>query len=176
MDWPFRAIFVTFVALLAAGWLVNVLTNPAYVMDLGTGSLKWVSAGCAVTAILNAALGYLGGRYWGGTAVVAASAFSLAVGYVIVLAAYHSQTGVPLLNSSRKQVLRSYSRASLAPRSSFHFFPCPLGACEFRFRDGLHAHRALGNHRDSYVDASAAQAFVSLGVFEDARMTRTVTR
>jgi O-antigen/teichoic acid export membrane protein len=88
-------VFVTFVALLAAGWLVNVLSNPAYVVDLGTGALKWVSVGCAVTAILNAALGFVAGFYWGGTAVVAASVFSLAIGYAIVLAAYHLENRVP---------------------------------------------------------------------------------
>jgi O-antigen/teichoic acid export membrane protein len=91
----FEPIFVTFVALLAAGWLVNVLSNPAYVVNLGTGALKWVSVGCAVTAILNAGLGFLAGIYWGGTAVVAASVFSLAVGYLIVLGSYHVDNRVP---------------------------------------------------------------------------------
>jgi O-antigen/teichoic acid export membrane protein len=91
----FEPVFITFVVLLAAGWLTNILANPAYVVDLGTGALKWVSAGCAVTAILNAALGYFGGKHWGGTAVVAASVFSLAFGYMIVLASYHLENHVP---------------------------------------------------------------------------------
>lgn len=82
-------IFVEFVALLAAGWLVNILANPAYVVDLGTGALRWVSIGCAATAILNPALGYFGGKYFAGTAVVAASVFSLILGYAVVLIAYH---------------------------------------------------------------------------------------
>jgi O-antigen/teichoic acid export membrane protein len=84
----YEPIFIQFVALLAFGWLVNVLSNPAYVVDLGTGSLRWVSVGCAVTAVLNLAFGYSAGRHVGGAAIVAASAMSLALGYAIVLVAY----------------------------------------------------------------------------------------
>jgi O-antigen/teichoic acid export membrane protein len=88
-------VFVLFVALLAAGWLVNILSNPAYVVDLGTGALRWVSVGCGVTAISNPALGYFAGKYLGAAAVVAVSALSLILGYAIVLAAYHLENRVP---------------------------------------------------------------------------------
>lgn len=88
-------VFVSFVALLACGWLVNVLANPAYVMDLGTGRLRWVSMGCATTGILNATLGFLGGKYFGGMAVVASVVISLICGYLIVLVSYHRESGVP---------------------------------------------------------------------------------
>ena len=83
--------FVAFVALLGMAWLINVLSNPAYVVDLGTGALRWVFIGCSLTAILNLGLGFLAGRYFGGTAVVAASALSLALGYIIIVVAYHLQ-------------------------------------------------------------------------------------
>jgi O-antigen/teichoic acid export membrane protein len=91
----YEPVFVTFVALLAGGWLVNILSNPAYVVDLGTGALRWVSIGCACTAILNPALGYFAGRYFGGVAVVAVSALTLILGYAIVLGAYHLQNRAP---------------------------------------------------------------------------------
>lgn len=91
----YEPVFVTFVALLAAGWFVNILSNPAYVVDLGTGALRWVSIGCAATALLNATLGALGGMHWGGTAVVAASVLSLILGYAIVLVSYHVENRVP---------------------------------------------------------------------------------
>jgi len=64
-------------------------------VDLGTGALRWVSIGCATTAVLNPALGYFAGRYFGGAAVVAVSALSLILGYAIVLAAYHRENRVP---------------------------------------------------------------------------------
>lgn len=85
----YEPVFVEFVAILCAGWLVNALANPAYVVDLGTGALRWVSFGCVSTAVLNAGLGFLAGWRLGGPAVVAAAAFSLACGYLVVLVAYH---------------------------------------------------------------------------------------
>jgi O-antigen/teichoic acid export membrane protein len=100
----YQPAFVRFVALLAAGWLVNVLANPAYVFDMGTGALRWVSIGCLATGILNAGLGFvLGGRF-GATAVVAISASTLAIGYTIILISYHVQNRASL--------------AILAPRES----------------------------------------------------------
>jgi O-antigen/teichoic acid export membrane protein len=98
-------IFVHFVALLAAGWIVNILANPAYVVDLGTGALRWVSIGCGITAALNAALGFVAGKYITGTAVVGAYVFSLILGYAVVIAAYHIENRVPL--------------AELLPKESF---------------------------------------------------------
>jgi O-antigen/teichoic acid export membrane protein len=100
--------FVEFVAILAAGWLVNVLTNPAYVVDLGTGALKWVSIGCVAAAALNAGLGFAAGVRFGGIGVVAATAVSQAVGYVIVLVAYHIENRVAFC-----QLLPHESRAVL---------------------------------------------------------------
>jgi O-antigen/teichoic acid export membrane protein len=90
----YQPIFVRFVVILAAGWLVNVLSNPAYVVDLGTGALRWISIGCATTAILNLVLGFFLGKYFGGTAIVAASVLSLALGYILVLVSYHIENRV----------------------------------------------------------------------------------
>ena len=91
----YESAFVRFVALLAAGWLVNVLANPAYVFDLGIGRLQWVSIGCAATAILNTGLGFMIGSRFGATAVVAVSAASLAAGYILILATHHLQNNLP---------------------------------------------------------------------------------
>lgn len=93
----YEAAFVEFVAILSAGWLVNVLSNPAYIVDLGTGALRWVSVGCVVTAILNALLGSLAGHFSGGIAVAGACAFSLACGYCIIVTAYHLQNHAPFI-------------------------------------------------------------------------------
>ncbi len=107
----YEPIFVEFVTILAAGWLVNVLTNPAYVVDLGTGALKWVSVGCVAAAMLNAGLGFMAGTRFGGIGVVAATALSQAVGYLILLVAYHLENRVTfrelLPGESRAVVLAS---------------------------------------------------------------------
>lgn len=91
----YEPVFMEFVALLAIGWLVNVLSNPAYVVDLATGALRWVAAGCALTAFLNVALGAVLGDVLGGPAVVIASVSSLIVGYAIILGAYHIENRIP---------------------------------------------------------------------------------
>jgi O-antigen/teichoic acid export membrane protein len=96
----YEPVFVLFVAILAAAWLVNVLSNPAYVLDLGTGALRWVSIACVGTAVINAGLGFFAGMHGarlaeGGLAVVAASAFSLACGYIVVAVSYHVKNDVP---------------------------------------------------------------------------------
>jgi O-antigen/teichoic acid export membrane protein len=87
-------IFLEFVALLSAGWLVNVLSSPAYVIDLGTGALRWVSAGCLLTAVLNAGLGLAAGRFFGIMGVVLASVSSLAIGYALIVIQYHVENRV----------------------------------------------------------------------------------
>lgn len=91
----YEAAFVEFVAILSAGWLINVLSNPSYVVDLGLGALRWVSVGCVTTAVLNAILGSVAGRYMGAVAVAGACAFSLACGYCIIVVAYHLQNHAP---------------------------------------------------------------------------------
>jgi O-antigen/teichoic acid export membrane protein len=106
--------FVEFVCLLAAAWLINVLSNPAYAAALGTGRLRWVSLGCITTAILNAGLGFAAGAHFGGRAVVLANAVSLAAGYLIVLAAHHLENRVPF--------------AQLLPRESSGVFGASLAA------------------------------------------------
>jgi len=114
-------VFIVFVALLAFGWLINVLCNPAYVFDLATGSLHWVSIGCAVTALLNTGLGFLAGRFFGPTATVAAAVISLSVGYLMILIAHHSQT-----HESFRILLPSESRVVLTLSAIGVFVLLPL--------------------------------------------------
>lgn len=90
----YEPLFIEFVALLAAGWLVNVLSNPAYVVALGTGALRWISIGCVLTAALNAGLGVVAGKFFGGPAVVAASVASLIFGYALIITEYHIRNRV----------------------------------------------------------------------------------
>ena len=85
----YEAMFVRFVGILALGWLANILCNPAYVVDLGVGSLRWVSVGISTTAVLNLGLGFAAGKWMGPSAIVAAGAISLAAGYIMILIAYH---------------------------------------------------------------------------------------
>lgn len=90
----YDSLFIEFVALLAAGWLVNVLSNPAYVVALGTGALRWISIACGLSAALNAGLGFVAGKFFGGPAVVVATVASLMFGYALIITEYHIEHGV----------------------------------------------------------------------------------
>lgn len=91
----YESVFIEIVAMLAAAWLVNALSNPAYVVDLATGALRWVTIGCMFTAILNVVLGLVLGKAFGGIAVVVACVSSLILGYAAILVAYHLENRVP---------------------------------------------------------------------------------
>lgn len=133
----YEPLFVRFVGLLAVGWLVNILSNPAYVVDVGTGKLKWVSIGCGVTAILNISIGFVAGKYLGGDAVVVSSVGCLILGYAIVLASYHLTNRVPfaaLWPNKSAGILASSLVAALIflplfrASARFRLFPFPIAA------------------------------------------------
>lgn len=89
--------FVLCAALLLAGWLGNLLSAPAYFVNLGTGELRWNTISHLVLGVLNLALGWLLGKIFGGYGVAAASALALIVSGATVIAAYHRKLDVPLM-------------------------------------------------------------------------------
>lgn len=88
--------FVLCAALLAGGWLGNLLSAPAYFVNLGTGDLRWNTASHVALGSLNLALGWLLGKFFGGGGVAAASALALIAGGLTVIVAYHRQWNIPL--------------------------------------------------------------------------------
>ncbi|MGH9799330.1 MAG: lipopolysaccharide biosynthesis protein, partial [Blastocatellia bacterium] len=88
--------FVICGALLAAGWFGNLLSAPAYFVNLGTGDLRWNTASHLVLGVLNLALGWTLGKMFGGFGVAAASAVALIAGGATVIAAYHRKWNVPM--------------------------------------------------------------------------------
>lgn len=139
----YELVFVEFVTLLATGWLVNVLSNPAYVIDLATGALGWVAAGCVLTAILNAALGVVLGKRVGGTAVVIASVSSLIVGYAVILAAYHVKNSVPFRALVPPQSASILATSATAAIVFFPFFATGQASSLFSPRIGFGIPAAL---------------------------------
>ena len=105
-----------------------------FVKAVGTGALRWVTAGCLSTALLNAGLGFLAGSQLGGVAVVAVNAVSLAFGYLVLLAAYHLENRVAFseLLPEESGVLLFVSASALV---LFPFFcnPASLRATRFGF-------------------------------------------
>ena len=92
----YEPVFVTFAVLLAAGWFLNMLSNPAYFAYLGIGRLRWNVAGHAAIGILNVVLGYALGSMYGGTGVVTGFVAALIAGSVLIAAAYQRAHSVRL--------------------------------------------------------------------------------
>jgi len=106
-------VFVMFAALLSLGWMLATLASPAYHASLGIGKLRWNVAGNLTTAVLNAGLGLLLARSFGGVGAVAAWVAALVVGHTLIYVAYHVEHGIPL--------------AELVPRGNrFHVVACAL--------------------------------------------------
>jgi O-antigen/teichoic acid export membrane protein len=85
--------FVIFATFVAAGWLVNTVTAPAYFANLGMGNLRWNTVSHIVIGLLNLVIGMVLGIAFGSTGVVAGWAAALAAGSVIVVLSYHREHG-----------------------------------------------------------------------------------
>src|SRR6266498_2175640 len=72
--------FVLFAVLLGIGWLVNILSAPAYFAGLGTGQLRWNVTGHLTQSGLNVLLGVALGSVWDGLGVVIGAATALITG------------------------------------------------------------------------------------------------
>jgi O-antigen/teichoic acid export membrane protein len=91
----YERVFTDFSILLAVGWMLNTLNVPSYVAYLGIGDLRWNVLAHISIGLLNAALGFAGGVYFGGYGVVIAWVFSLALGSSIVYVSYHLKYNIP---------------------------------------------------------------------------------
>ncbi|MFC2141474.1 lipopolysaccharide biosynthesis protein [Acidobacteriota bacterium] len=87
--------FVVFGMILAIGWFINALGGPAYFAYLGIGRLRWNVISHVVIAMLNAGLGFIFGKLYGGFGVVLAWALSLILGGIIIYSSYHISYKIP---------------------------------------------------------------------------------
>ncbi len=88
--------FVLCGALMAAGWLGNLLSAPAYFVNLGTGDLRWNTISHLVLGVLNLAGGWLLGRFWGGAGVAMANALALIGSGLILIVVHHRKNDILL--------------------------------------------------------------------------------
>lgn len=105
--------FVICGALLAVGWFGNLLSAPAYFVNLGTGDLRWNTASHLVLGVLNLSLGWSLGKLFGGFGVAAASALALIAGGATVIAAYHRKWNVPLADLLPPQTFQLVAFAAI---------------------------------------------------------------
>lgn len=88
--------FVVYAVLMAAAYWFNTLVGPAYFVNLGTGALRWNTWSFAVTAVLNAVLGYLFGAILGGAGVAWGYVFATLAGSSLIVLGYSRDHRMPL--------------------------------------------------------------------------------
>lgn len=77
--------YTVWVAILSAGWLLNIVAVPAYLMGVGCGWVKWNIAGMTFSTLTSVLCGYFLGAAFGTTAVVGAAAFAIGGGGIIIM-------------------------------------------------------------------------------------------
>jgi O-antigen/teichoic acid export membrane protein len=85
--------FISFAVILAVGWLVNVLSVPAFMLGLGTGRVTWNVWSQVLITVGSVACGSLLGERLGAIGVVSGVALSLSCGSVLVLERNHRLHG-----------------------------------------------------------------------------------
>lgn len=116
--------FVVFTVLLSAGWFLNLLAAPAYVLGIGTGQVGWNIWGHVVTSLAGPGLGLAVGQVAGAIGVVASAAGMLAAGSLFsMIMNCSTQSCSPLprrgaLSESAKYLLRGKRARSVASAGS----------------------------------------------------------
>ena len=91
----YESIFVLYIIFLAVGWLLNSLTVPAYIVNLGIGEPFWNTAGHIIVGVMNGGLGLLLGNAYGEIGVVTAWTIALVVGSSAAPISYHIKHQIP---------------------------------------------------------------------------------
>lgn len=92
-----NASFVISLIILSFGWAINSLNIPAYMVNLGTGHLKWNVVGHVIIGILNLVLCFLIGYFFeNGIYITIGWIASLIVGSSIIVLEYHKRNGMAL--------------------------------------------------------------------------------
>lgn len=123
--------FVLCAALLAGGWLGNLLSAPAYFVNLGIGDLRWNTISHVALSSLNLALGWLLGSFFGCGGVAAASALALIGGGLTLILAYHRKWNVSL------QELLPPQGAQLITASAIGLLTSAMAYYQLRAKVGL---------------------------------------
>jgi O-antigen/teichoic acid export membrane protein len=89
----FDPVFLAVALLQCGAWLVNSLSLPSYMLNTGTGELRWNIAAHVMMGLAMLLLGPVLGGLFGGTAVLVLGAVALAAGSLLVPLAFHRSHG-----------------------------------------------------------------------------------
>jgi len=90
-------LLVSYVAMLAGGWLLNMAAMPAFYLGMASGHLRWNILGSGLTTLGAVLIGKVLGSHFGAAGVVAASSFSVALGAVVIAIGNTRAAGIALI-------------------------------------------------------------------------------
>lgn len=91
----YQEAFIAFASILAVGNLLNTIAGPAYFSNLGIGRLGWNLSGHLAIGILNAALGFWLGSWYGPFGVAVAWVAALGIGSAVIYLSFHGSHAIP---------------------------------------------------------------------------------
>lgn len=98
--------FIFFANLIFMGWFLNLLANPAYFANLGTGDLRWNVIGHVIMGGLNLLLGLTLGYFHGASGIVTGFVVSILTGSGSIVFAYHTRHRIQTINLIDKSSIR----------------------------------------------------------------------
>lgn len=81
--------FILSLSMVTLGWLINIMSTPAYFSCVGLGDLKWILISHVVIGVVNPCLGFLLGHYFAGAGVVLGWIIALSLGSLISFVKYN---------------------------------------------------------------------------------------
>ena len=88
-------VFIFFGMILFGGWFVNLLSNPAYFANMGTGHLFWNVTSEGVKSVLNLGLGLALGLTWGAYGPAVAFMIAHVLGSLLIAMMYQRKHRLP---------------------------------------------------------------------------------
>ncbi len=89
-----ESVFVYSSSVLAAGWCLNTLIVPAYMINLGTGQLSWNTRSHIVIGIVNSLAGWALCEWIGPSGAILAWSGGLAIGSLALLLGFHKENSI----------------------------------------------------------------------------------
>lgn len=118
----YQAEFVYFSVVLSVGWMVNTMSGPSYMGNLGSGELKYNTLYHVVSGILNLVFGLILGRLFGGYGVAIAFAMSIAIASVLLIYRYQMKHRVSISGLHVSENILLLTSACIGAASAWFYF------------------------------------------------------
>ncbi len=100
-----ESVFVYSSAVLSIGWCLNTLIVPAYMMNLGTGDLRWNTISHLIIGFVNTLFGWILSRFYGAEGAIVGWSLALSLGSIGLLYGFHKQRALAVTEVFEPRIL-----------------------------------------------------------------------